>query len=203
MRNSFKLRNLSIAALVGLASMGVAQAQDTTTVTTTLPSGTEHSLELQTTYGEGNTSVTTNYTVQEQEVPYTYKFNNLYGDTENGDTSVTTETTILGQPVTFTYKYDSSTVSSRQTSFDGSDINNNFVGILADDHIGGAIYNSKTTIGDISADFYGNYAIVLGGAIANAKYNNFGGSNAPSIIGNINGSFIYNRAALSIASLSR
>ena len=103
MKSKKAFKTLSVTALVGIASMGVAQAQDTTTITTTLIDGTEHSLELQTTYGEGNTSVTTNYTVLGQEVPYTYKFDNLYGDTENWDTSVDTDVTVLGQPVTFTY----------------------------------------------------------------------------------------------------
>ena len=54
-------KTLSVAALAGVASLGAtnpAQAEDTTTITTTLIDGTEHSLELQTTYGDGNTSVT-------------------------------------------------------------------------------------------------------------------------------------------------
>ena len=169
------MKSLSVAVLVGIASLGAtnpAQAEDTTTITTTLIDGTEHSLELQTTYGDGNTSVTTNYTVLGQEVPYTYKFDNLYGDTENGNTSVDKSVTVLGQPVTFTYKYDSSTTSSRQTSFNGQDINSNFIGntvFSGPTLVGGAIYNSSGSIGNIIGDFIGNYSQyqAQGGAIYN------------------------------------
>ena len=82
MRHSFKnrgvtLKALSVAALAGCALVApAAQADtfvngDTTTVTTTLSDGTEKSIELQTTYGEGNSSVTADLTILGQEVPYT------------------------------------------------------------------------------------------------------------------------------------
>ena len=183
-------RVLSIAALVGLASMGVAQAQDTTTVTTTLPSGTEHSLELQTTYGEGNTSVTTNYTVLGQEIPYTYKFDNLYGE-ENGDTSVTTESTVLGQPVTFTYKYenpDNKTYTTKYENYSydygtvtnpsgtswsspylmvGNSVFNNLEGSTKS--INNELFSNNSVTGTIESTATGNkYAKIGGGAISNA-----------------------------------
>ncbi|MBQ8669352.1 hypothetical protein IJ472_06200, partial [bacterium] len=194
MKKSANFKTLSVAALTGVASLGLvngASAADTTTITTPLPEGIEKTIELQTTYGEGNTSVTQDFTILGQEIPYTYKFDNLYGD-ENGDASVTTEATVLGQPVTFTYKYDSSTTSSRQTSFDGSDINSSFIGNYVTssqyDLNGGAIYNLKGTIGDINSSFVGNRSNGHGGAIQNdhGKINSITGV----FIGNYSTSYV-------------
>ncbi len=79
------------------------------------------------------------------------------------------------------------------TDQNGADIDMDFVGLKVESSsyvYGGAIYNEKGTIGDITGDFIGNYAFTsssnnaaLGGAIAN------GGT-----IGNITGDFIGNYA---------
>ncbi|MGN0031270.1 MAG: hypothetical protein ACI37Q_04875, partial [Candidatus Gastranaerophilaceae bacterium] len=161
------LKALSVAALAGCAILGAPSAHavdvvvDTTdgatTITTTLDDGTEKSIELQTTYGEGNSSVTADFTILGQEVPYTYKFDNVYGDTANADTIVTTDVTVLGLPVTFTYNYDSSTALPPQTIVD-EDITGNFVGNSAD-YAGGAIYKYDGTSNIITGSFIGNYSI--------------------------------------------
>ncbi len=222
MKLAHDFRVLSVAALAGVTTLGIAngvQAAETTTIAAPLPDGTEKSITFQTTFGQGDASVTQNFTVLGQDVSYTYKFDNLYGD-ENGDTSITKEATVLSSPVTFTYKYDSTVLQnerlenttdissnplagnfvgqeSQSTPFynggaienDGTigNINSNFIENKAY-YYGGAIYNSGD-IGDITGDFVGNstkgYSSDTGGAIYN---------DSDSTIGNINGSFIGNKA---------
>ncbi|MBR6722104.1 hypothetical protein IKL64_01465, partial [bacterium] len=163
--------------------MGVVQAEDITTIYTT----NGETLELQTTYGEGDSSVTTNYTVLGQEVPYTYKFDNLYGDTENGNTTVDTSVTVLEQPVTFTYKTpsDYTTATDRVTDLSSANVDKVLFQNLSTYSNGAAIYNTANNSNiNIVADFIGNYASSRGGAIYNKG----------AIIGNITGDFISNHA---------
>ena len=216
-QNRFSLKVLSVAALTGLAVFGVGansavQAEDTTTITTTLPNGTEQTLELQTTYGVGDASVSRNYTVLGQEVPYTYKFDNLYGDTENGNTAVDTSVTVLGQPVTFTYKIpsDYTIATGRVTDISTTDVQDVlFQGLSGSD--GGAIYNyavDNSSI-DIVGDFVGNDSSKTGGAIYNTGTTgkiagNFIGNQVYSSSSNAQGGAIYNTDSINdgIANIS-
>jgi len=216
MRNSFKLRSLSIAALVGLASMGAtnsAQANETP-ITPTLGENSAYTLDTNihtsdnfalykydntgiteainyqinlksVTYGEGDASVTTNFTVLNQEVPYTYKFDNLYGDIENGNTSVDTSVTVLDQPVTFTYKHKYNSILTSDSRIENkTDISSTILEgdfkqtlVVSGDGdvygLGGAIYNSGA-IGGITGAFNGSSVLATGNdveAYGGAIYN--------------------------------
>lgn len=72
-------------------------------------------------------------------------------------------------------------------NLNGADINHGFTGIH-NNTSGGAIYNSRGTIGEITGDFINNSATGSGGAIYNS---------ADSIIGDITGDFINNSATYS------
>ena len=216
MRNSFKLRSLSIAALVGLASMSATNSAEAneTPITPTLGENSAYTLDTNihtpdnfalykydntgitediyyyinlksVTYGEGDASVTTNFTVLNQEVPYTYKFDNLYGDIENGNTSVDTSVTVLGQPVTFTYKHKYNSILTsdsrieNKTDISSTILEGDFKHTLVESGdgdvygLGGAIYNSGA-IGGITGAFNGSSVLATGNdvkAYGGAIYN--------------------------------
>ena len=117
-----------------------------------------------------------------------------YGHTDKYDSTLdftitTPNSDKTGKAFEYAVKYyvDSDRLSGRiSTNQNGANIDKDFVGVSATSS-GGAIYNNKATIGDITGDFIGNYAF-------SSNYEAKGGAiyNDEGTIGNITGDFIGN-----------
>ncbi len=202
MKNGFKLRNLSIAALVGLVGLGAtnsAQANETP-ITPTLGDDASYTLKEVSTptdnsitlYKYENTGITEtiNYEVNLKQTEYGSGDNaKYYKWTTDANGNYTFGETTQDQ-AQITAKYDAS-LSRMSSGNGGTDVNGDFIGNGGVTY-GGAIYNQGTNsvIGNVTGNFVGNYATsqssseTRGGAI----------SNYSGTIGNIVGDFIGNYA---------
>ena len=179
MKNGFKLRNLSIAALVGLAGFGAtnsAQANETP-ITPTLGDDASYTLKEVSTptdnsitlYKYDNTGITEaiNYEINLKQTEY-----------GTGVNSKDFTVSVLGEDLLIKTNYDSSL-----SRVDSTNIQPIILGDFVEKYTsgtssayGGAIYNTKN-IQKIDANFYGNY-------VKRIKTNTSGG--------NLYGGAIYN-----------
>ena len=193
------LRSVQTAALTLALSFFIAapaMAQDT------VPVPTDNSAYTLTKVEQTGTNVITKYEWSETENKLVHQYYQVnLNKTEYGYPDIADETKTFtvttpnpdgsGNAFEYEIKYyvDSSRLAPDRITTDqkGADIDNDFVGLDAND-FGAAIYNNRGTIGDITGDFIGNYVSGNFSASGSAIFNS-------GTIGDITGNFIGNNAS--------